>query len=99
VDDETLALDLMTQVGPGGTFIATGHTVHHHRQELLLSKLLSREPRAVWEEDGAKDLWERANETVRRILEEHQPLPLSEEASQRIAAIVGEVERGYEKRK
>jgi len=93
VDDETLALDLMAQVGPGGAFIATGHTVRHHRRELLLSKLLSREPRSVWEEAGAKDLSERARETVKRILEEHQPLPLSEQAGQQIAAIVGEVER------
>ncbi len=94
MDDETLALDLMAQVGPGGAFIATDHTVRHHRRELLLSKLLSREPRAVWEEDGAKDLWERAGEMVKRILDEHQPLPLSEEASQQIADIVTEVERG-----
>jgi trimethylamine--corrinoid protein Co-methyltransferase len=94
VDDETLALGLIAQVGPGGAFIATDHTVRHHRRELLLSKLLSREPRAVWEEGGAKDLWERASETVRRILEEHEPLPLSEEASHRIAAVVAEIERG-----
>jgi len=99
VDDETLALDLMAQVGPGGSFIATEHTVRHHRRELLLSRLLSREPRAVWEKNGAKDLWERASETVRRILEEHQPLPLSEEANQQIATMVAEVERGYTKRK
>jgi len=94
VDDESLALDLIAQVGPGGTFIATEHTVRHHRRELLSSKLLSRESRAVWEKDDAKDMWERASETVRRILEEHQPFPLSEEASQQIAAIVAEVEKG-----
>jgi trimethylamine--corrinoid protein Co-methyltransferase len=93
VDDETLALDLMAQVGPGGTFITTDHTVRHHRRELLLSKVLSREPRSVWEKDGAKDTWGRASERVRWILEEHRPLPLSEQAGRRIAAIVGEVER------
>ncbi len=99
VDDETLALDLMAQVGPSGSFIATEHTVRHHRRELLLSKLLSREPRAVWEEHGAKDTWEQASQTVRRILEEHQTLPLSDGASRRIADIVAEVERGYTERK
>ncbi|MFQ5340340.1 MAG: hypothetical protein ACE5F6_02210 [Anaerolineae bacterium] len=43
--------------------------------------------------NGAMSLRERAGETVARILEQHQPPPLGEEASRRIAAIVAEVER------
>ncbi len=94
VDDETLALDLIAQTGPGGEFVTTDHTLQHHRQELLSSRLLSREPRDVWQQDGVTNTWERAREMVKRILAEHQPPPLSAEAGRRIAAIVAEVERG-----
>ncbi len=94
VDDETLALDLIAGVGPGGEFVTANHTLQHHRRELFSSRLLSRSPRDAWERDGATEMWERAREMVEGILEEHQPPPLDGEASRRIAAIVSEVERG-----
>lgn len=43
-----------------------------------MSRQLSREHQAVWEE-GAKDMRARASEAVRRTLEERQPLPLNED--------------------
>jgi trimethylamine--corrinoid protein Co-methyltransferase len=74
VNEETLALDVIHRVGPGGNFLAQRHTKKHMRQ-LWLSKYMDRRPYNVWEEkrDGARQ-W--ANEEARRILESHQPAPL-----------------------
>ena len=48
IDDETLALDLIDSMGPGGSFIAEEHTVRHFRQELWMPKLLDRSFWADW---------------------------------------------------
>ena len=47
VDDETLALDLVDEVGPGGQFLTTAHTAEHFREELFLSPLFPDQPWAV----------------------------------------------------
>ncbi|MFO8037578.1 MAG: trimethylamine methyltransferase family protein [Anaerolineales bacterium] len=41
VNDETLAVDLINEVGPGGSFMACKHTVDYMRRELWQSKLWS----------------------------------------------------------
>lgn len=92
VDEETLALDLIAQVGPGGEFVTADHTLEYHRRELLTSPLLSRAPRDVWERDGATGMQERAREVVKEIVNVYQPTPLSAEADRKIAAVVSGVE-------
>ncbi len=88
VDDETLALDLVDQVGPGGGFLGTDHTRAHHRSELSIPPLIGRELRDAWEAAGALDLRDRARERVRAILDRHRPVPLPEKAAAEIDAIV-----------
>jgi len=46
--------------------------------------LTDREQPATWEEQGATDMWQRANVKVREILAEHQPEYLSAEADRQI---------------
>lgn len=76
VDDETLALDAIREVGPGGNFLAHRHTKKHMR-ELWLPTLMDRRPYSVWEakRDGARE-W--ALEKARNILRNHRPAPLDE---------------------
>lgn len=38
------------------------------------SALTDRQQPAVWEEDGGKDMWQRANIKVREILKDHRPV-------------------------
>jgi trimethylamine--corrinoid protein Co-methyltransferase len=78
VDEETLALDLIHQIGPGGAFLATDHTRRHFQDELLIPDLIGREPRESWEAAGAPDMRTRAREEVCRILAEHHPPPLTD---------------------
>lgn len=68
VDEETLALELMKQVGPGGNFVTAKHTRRFMRREHYQPTLSDRKLRVAWEEDGSKETWVRAAEIVDDIL-------------------------------
>ncbi|RLB36740.1 MAG: trimethylamine methyltransferase [Deltaproteobacteria bacterium] len=70
VTEETLAFDLIKQVGPAGHFVSERHTRRHARSELYVPQHSDRNHRTKWAEAGAKDAWERATEKVRQILGE-----------------------------
>jgi trimethylamine--corrinoid protein Co-methyltransferase len=90
VDDASLALDLIHEIGPGGAFITTEHTVERFRRELLVPDLVDRQSREAWQAAGAPDMRSRARSRVRRILADHQPVPLAEGVAARLDEIVQE---------
>jgi trimethylamine--corrinoid protein Co-methyltransferase len=92
VDDETLALETVHNVGPHGNFLAQKHTRKHMR-ELWNPKYLDRRPYEVWLEkgDNAPD-WARAKAT--EIYTNHQPEPLDPKISQEFSRIIASVEKG-----
>jgi trimethylamine---corrinoid protein Co-methyltransferase len=47
VDDASLALDLVREVGIAGSFLESDHTFAHHRRELFSPRLLNRRPRSA----------------------------------------------------
>jgi trimethylamine--corrinoid protein Co-methyltransferase len=80
VNDETLAVEIIDRVGPGGHFLMDEHTLRHMRRELFYpSPVFDRQKRHLWEQDGATDAWQRAREVARRILEDHQAQPIDPE--------------------
>jgi len=68
VDDETLAFDLIREVGPGGNFVTSKHTRHFMRSEHYQPILSDRDSREEWQGKGGKTTWERAGDTVRELL-------------------------------
>ena len=92
VDDSALALDLIHDVGPGGAFIATDHTLAHFREELLIPDLIDRQNRESWQAAGAPDMRTRAREKALRILANHQPVPLADDVAAQLDEIVEEAE-------
>ena len=92
VNEETLALDVIREVGPGGNFLTEKHTKKHMR-ELWLNTLMDRRPLSVGEgkRDGARD-W--ARERARNILSTHQPEPLDSKLSEELQRIITSVEKG-----
>jgi trimethylamine--corrinoid protein Co-methyltransferase len=73
VDDETLAYDLIREVGPGGNFVTARHTRRFMRQEHYQPLLSDRSSRDKWEAEGKQTTWEKANKTVEQILKDHAP--------------------------
>jgi len=80
VNNETLALDVIDQVGPGNHYLMEEHTLRYMRTELFApSEVINRQSRHDWEADGAKDARSRAKEIALRILKEHEPTPIDSE--------------------
>ena len=91
VNEETLALEAIANVGPGGHYLAQKHTRQHMR-ELFMPQFMDRRPYSEWEKkhDDARD-W--ATAKARRILMEHQPDCLDERLSQELDRIIKSVEK------
>ena len=87
VNDETLALDVIEELGPTGSFLDHDHTMRHYK-EPFYSKLADKNQYSLWLEQGGKTMEARAAEMVDAILAEHQPEPLPEDVQQAIKKIV-----------
>ena len=72
VSEETIALELIKEVGWEGHYLAQPHTAGHFRREYFLPKLLRREAREVWESKGSKTALDLARERVRELLSKHE---------------------------
>jgi trimethylamine--corrinoid protein Co-methyltransferase len=88
LDSETLALDTIGAVGPGGHFLAQKHTRKHMRTAMV--------PGITHQMDAAgayRDAREVAREKVRWILENHRPEPLEPAQQAELARILAAAER------
>ena len=99
VDDENLAVDIIKSVGPGGDFLMQDHTMKYMRTLPSVPKLIERNNRENWLAAGGKGLAERAIERAAEILANHKPLPLSDEATSALRAIVEEANAEMEEMK
>lgn len=94
VNDETLSVDVIKEVGPLGDFIShmdTFDNMHIQSKPKLIDRLM----RNRWEEKGSLDMDARALEAARKLIAEYSPEPLSEEARARVRAVVNRAEREY----
>jgi trimethylamine---corrinoid protein Co-methyltransferase len=76
VSDETIGLDVMRAVGPGGSYLAQEHTLKYFRKELYYPRLFKRLASEEWVSAGSKMIHQVAHERVMQILSAAQPLEL-----------------------
>jgi len=88
VDAEMLGLDAIREVGHKGDFLTHGHTLKHLRSVQWRPKLISRDGHEKWKESGKATLLDRARQRLLEILEQHKPIPLSNEKSMAIEKVV-----------
>ena len=93
VNEETLAVDLLCEVGPGGNFLCNDHTVRHFRRELWFPRLLDRQRYGPWKDSGAARLGDRLKERVREILATHQVPPLDARVEAEAGAMLERADR------
>jgi trimethylamine--corrinoid protein Co-methyltransferase len=93
VTDESLALDVIRKVGPGGNFITQRHTLERYKEEHWFPTIIDRWAAESWKERGSKSLGVMANERVRAILRNHSPAKLPEDMAHQIEGIVREAEK------
>ena len=88
-DAESLALDVIHNVGPGGDFLTARHTLKHFR-DLWQPGLMDRRRADDWVAAGSQPLGRRLRDKTVTIIEEHRPEPLSAGSRQEIAYILAE---------
>jgi len=85
-------VDWIEKIGPGGDFMSTEHTLKHFRTEFWYPTLMDRQMRESWEHTGQKNMQERVQAKLDRILDTHRPAPLPDEVQTRIEAILAAAE-------
>jgi trimethylamine---corrinoid protein Co-methyltransferase len=74
-NDEDLALDLIKQIGPGGSFITAKHTISRMKTEAVMTKIADRDARTIWVKKGATDTQTKAMKKAKEIMTTN-PTPL-----------------------
>jgi trimethylamine--corrinoid protein Co-methyltransferase len=87
VSDDTLMLDEVDRIGPGGHFLSTEQTLKRFR-EFWFPGLLDRKRRPEWLEAGGTTLGQRLNTRVKEIIQGHQPKPLEPEKKHQVQEIL-----------
>jgi trimethylamine--corrinoid protein Co-methyltransferase len=87
VNDETLALDLIHEMGQSGQFLGAKHTRAHFKEDWY-PELFDRDNYDGWKAAGGKTLRQNASERVAAILENHRPEPLAPAIQKRLAEII-----------
>jgi trimethylamine--corrinoid protein Co-methyltransferase len=74
VNDETLAIDIMDKVGPGGHYLYEDHTFNHFK-DVWYTDIFDRSVYDIWVEGGSVEFDERLRQKTKRMME-HQPKAL-----------------------
>ena len=93
VNADTLALDVIDKVGPGGHFLGETHTLKHFRERWM--PRLDVDSLETWEKEGVKSLGELAHQKVKEILATHKSAPLPEDIERGISQIMKRAEAEF----
>ena len=92
VDDDSMPLEVIMEVGHEGHFMGKKHTLDHFRQ-MWQPMVTDGQPYKLWKSAGAKGAVEHAREKAKEILRTHRPEPLAMDLKKELAALVAEAER------
>ncbi len=84
VNDEELALEVIAQVKPGGSFMMSPHTAKRMKTEALLTKLADRDARTIWEKKGSLDTHAHAMQRANEIFAKASTVVFPDEVEARI---------------
>lgn len=95
VDQETLALDILDRVGPGGHFLGEEHTFKNFKNEHWAPRLFDRRYHSAWQAEGSLTLGEKARLEIKRILEEHKVPELPQHVRQQMDNILDQAKKRW----
>ncbi len=87
VSEETIALEVIQQVGTKADYLGHDHTLKHFREELSEAKLACTVRREAWEQRGSPTLRQAAVQVVNEILAQPAPHYLTDEQSRELMRI------------
>jgi trimethylamine--corrinoid protein Co-methyltransferase len=86
---ESLMLDEIDSIGPGGHYLNTEQTLNRFR-DFWYPSLLDRSIHSIWLKNGALTLGERLTTKVKQIIKDHRPEPLKGETKNQIEEILSQ---------
>lgn len=92
ITDETLAVDVIHDVGPNGHYLREPHTRRHFKSEFWYPNLSDRRNFEEWEMMGKTTMNERVIGRVHEILASHQPSPVKPETESIIQEVLAAAE-------
>jgi trimethylamine---corrinoid protein Co-methyltransferase len=96
-DEATLGFDAIAEVGPGGHFFASAHTLERYETAFYRPLISDWRNFETWQDDGALTATQRANRIWKQLLAEYEPPPLDPGRAEALDAFVerrrGEIER------
>ena len=98
VSEETLALDVIEEVGPGKDYLTHPTTLAKFKEEGWMPELIDRQNYQSWEQSGKKTMKQVANEKARWIVEHHRCEPLPTQIEHQLTEIVEAHDRGSSRR-
>lgn len=90
VDEDTLAMDAIREVGPGGHYLGCAHTQANFKTAFWRSDLLDYKPYETWSEEGARDTVALASARVQKLIDTYQQPPLDPAIHAALNAYVAE---------
>ena len=96
INEETLALDMIAEVGPGGHHFGTSHTQARYSTEFYASSLSNRQPYGTWLEGGGLDTMQQAHAVWQELLAQYEPPPLDSAIEEALREYVERRERELE---
>jgi trimethylamine--corrinoid protein Co-methyltransferase len=88
IDAASLALEAIRDVGPGGHYFSTAHTMERYERAFYAPLLSDWRNFETWLEDGGVDATRRANRIWKQILADYQPPPLDPAIDEALQAYV-----------
>jgi trimethylamine---corrinoid protein Co-methyltransferase len=92
VNDETLSVDVIRELGIGKDYMAHASTYKHMKSQSQ-AQIIDRRMREDWETAGSADVYKRAHTKMLEILETYEPAPLPADVLNTIQSIVEEAEK------
>lgn len=93
IDEETLALDSIAEVGPGGHHFGTEHTLSHYRNAFYRPIISDRRGYDNWWDDGATDAYHRAYLVAQQLLAAYERPPTNEAVEEELREYVEKMKR------
>jgi trimethylamine---corrinoid protein Co-methyltransferase len=88
VDDASLAVQAIADVGPGGHFFASAHTLERYETAFYRPLISDWRNFETWHDDGARTAEQRANRVWRQLLAEYEPPALAPDVEEALDAYV-----------
>lgn len=84
--DDDLGLNLIKEIGPGGSFITAKHTTSRMKTEAVMTKIADRDARTIWEKKGATDTQAKALAKAKDIMTKNTTSLIAPDLDEKIRA-------------